>query len=598
MKFRLIPRWGAAVFIVAILIRALALLEIQNVPALMKPTNDGARYHEQAVALASGEWPFAGAFYQSPAYPFFEAGLYKLFGPDPPVVLRAQVLLGALSALFLALATAQLFGAAAGLIAGVCYALYGPGILWDLGYQKTSLAQFLQCLAVWLVVRHAMHGAGANGRGMGSISGRTGAGQAGRAWRASSVLTALGLGVALGLMSITRETLLPIALAAPVLLWWRGRAAGIAIPALMAAGLALSLLPTTIYNASRGGGFAVTTVQAGPNFYIGNHRGATGTYEELRPGRQDPRFEGADARAIAEEESGRTLTAAEVSRFWIGQSLSEMRAAPGEAAALIVRKLRLAWNQFEVPDAWGMEFYRRQSQAFRFLAPLHFGVIAPLALLGVFASFSGKRRHAVLWLTAAAAGITIFVAVFYIFGRYRAPLVPVLIPVAACGVLALVRALRSRNARLLATLGAVLGVSMMVVNVPMLEEPLEESVSFVNAALFHIDREEWEPAERYLQSALTLDPQSPSGYRELGRVLIAREKFQEGADALDRATELAPGWVNPHIDKGELLIRFGRFDEALTEYREANRLLPGNDFIRGRIAELEEKAGAGSAPSP
>ncbi|NNE09423.1 MAG: hypothetical protein HKN20_12755, partial [Gemmatimonadetes bacterium] len=351
-------------------------------------------------------------------------------------------------------------------------------------------------------------------------------------------------------------------------------------------------------NASRGGGFAVTTVQAGPNFYIGNHRGATGTYEELRPGRQDPRFEGADARAIAEEESGRTLTAAEVSQFWVRQALAEMGEAPGESLALMMRKLRLAWNQYEVPDAWGMAFYREQSRAFRFLAPLHFGVVAPLAILGLAASLRGKRRRAVLWFAAAAAGVTVFVALFYIFGRYRAPLVPVLIPVAACGILALVRALRARDTSALGKYGAVLAVSMIVINIPMLEEPLEESVSFVNAALFHIDREEWEPAERYLQSALALDPQSPSGYRELGRVLIAQEKFQEGAVALDRAAQLAPGWVNPRIDKGELLMRFGRFDEALIEYREADRLLPGNEFIRGRLAELERRAGTGQAPPP
>ncbi|NNE10364.1 MAG: hypothetical protein HKN20_17520, partial [Gemmatimonadetes bacterium] len=204
-EYRLSLSWGAAVFLLAIAIRALAMLEIQSVPALIKPTNDGARYHEQAALLASGQWPFAGAFYQSPAYPFFEAGLYKVFGPDPPVVLRAQIVLGALSALLLALATAHLFGPAAGFTAGICYALYGPGILWDLGYQKTSLAQFLQCLALWLVVRHAMKGRGGNARDM---------------------ISALVLGIALGLMSITRETLLPIALAVPVLLLWHGRRRG------------------------------------------------------------------------------------------------------------------------------------------------------------------------------------------------------------------------------------------------------------------------------------------------------------------------------------------------------------------------------------
>ena len=39
-----------------------------------------------------------------------------------------------------------------------------------------------------------------------------------------------------------------------------------------------------------GGAFLITTAQLGPNLWIGNHPGASGRYEPLRPGRGDARY--------------------------------------------------------------------------------------------------------------------------------------------------------------------------------------------------------------------------------------------------------------------------------------------------------------------
>jgi hypothetical protein len=53
-------------------------------------------------------------------------------------------------------------------------------------------------------------------------------------------------------------------------------------PALIfAAGCSLVLLPVGLRNLAVGREFHLTTSQFGPNFYIGNHAGARGTYESL-----------------------------------------------------------------------------------------------------------------------------------------------------------------------------------------------------------------------------------------------------------------------------------------------------------------------------
>src|SRR5256712_12970706 len=81
-------------------------------------------------------------------------------------------------------------------------------------------------------------------------------------------------------------------------------------------GAAILMLPVAARNSMVGGGFYVTTSQFGTNFFIGNHRGADGTYQSLRYGRGAPEYERQDAAELAESELHRKLTPREVSRFW------------------------------------------------------------------------------------------------------------------------------------------------------------------------------------------------------------------------------------------------------------------------------------------
>ena len=81
----------------------------------------------------------------------------------------------------------------------------------------------------------------------------------------------------------------------------------------------------------------LTTSQFGPNFYIGNNAGADGTYAALRFGRGSPEFERLDATELAERAAGRTLTPAEVSRYWTGRAIGFITSQPGAW-------LRAAWR--------------------------------------------------------------------------------------------------------------------------------------------------------------------------------------------------------------------------------------------------------------
>jgi hypothetical protein len=96
--------------------------------------------------------------------------------------------------------------------------------------------------------------------------------------------------------------------------------------ALLAAGVAVVLVPVGLRNKAVGGDFLITTSQAGPNFYIGNHEGATGRYLPLRPDRETYAVERIDATELAEASAGRRLTPGEVSSYWWSRSFAWIRA--------------------------------------------------------------------------------------------------------------------------------------------------------------------------------------------------------------------------------------------------------------------------------
>jgi len=226
---------------------------------------------------------------------------------------------------------------------------------------------------------------------------------------------------------------------------WRLAWLGPLTAAVFLLGLAVVLLPVAVRNSVVDRGFYLTTSQFGPNFYIGNNARADGTYMSLRFGRGTPEYERQDATELAEDATGRRLTPAEVSSYWTTQTLAFIRSEPLAWSKLLGRKTALLWNRSEMLDTESQESYAEWSTLLRLAGRLgHFGVLVPLACLGIIITWPSRNR---LWViygisTAYAASVVMF----YVSARYRYPLVPFLLLFAAAGLVALPR-LRRANTR-------------------------------------------------------------------------------------------------------------------------------------------------------
>src|SRR5262245_11726329 len=226
---------------------------------------DARGYDEWAQRIAGGDWIGRDVFYQAPLFPYFLASIYWLAGRSLMIVRLVQAAIGSCSCVLLAVAASRLFSPRAGLVAGLMLAVYAPAIFFDGLLQKSVLDVFFVCLALWLIAENTTSS---------------------KSW------LWLALGLSLGALSLTRENAVVLII---VILGWAMLRFPLRASAVLTLGVAVVLLPVAVRNSIVGGELYLTTSQFGPNFFIGNHAGADGTYQSLRYGRGTPEYEQRDA---------------------------------------------------------------------------------------------------------------------------------------------------------------------------------------------------------------------------------------------------------------------------------------------------------------
>ena len=427
------PWFALAIFVVALLVRLVHVWQIRRSPFYANLLGDSRGYDEWARQIAAGDWLGHEVFYQAPLYPYLLGLIYAVAGHHLLVVRVIQALIGSASCALLALAGARLMSRPAGIAAGLMLALYAPAIFFDGLLQKSVLDVFFVCLALWLISRTEETAENAK---TAEKSAEKDFSQ--RSLRSPRFLLYGALGLTMGGLALTRENALVFILVimAWVLLNVERRTPNVERLkgcAVFLAGIAIVLVPVAARNSYVGGGFFVTTSQFGPNFYIGNNAAADGTYQSLRFGRGSPEYERQDATEIAERALGTRLTPGQVSSYWTDKALDFVVSKPGAWLALMGRKVVLLWNVTEMVDTESQEAHAEWSLPLRIGGLVgHFGVLVPLALLGVFVTWPMRSRLWILYAMTMAYAAS--VVVFYVFARYRYPLVPLLMLFAAGGI--------------------------------------------------------------------------------------------------------------------------------------------------------------------
>jgi tetratricopeptide (TPR) repeat protein len=517
----------------ALLVRFFYLAQIQSIPLFYNLAGDGRTYDEWAQRIAAGDWLGSGVFYQAPLYPYFLGVLQTALGHNLWLIRLVQITLGALACGLIYRIGVRLFSKSAGIAAGLILALYAPAIFFD-GLIEKSILDLLLVSALVLVI-YCFDDA--------------------RYWLKWSAA-----GVLLGLFALSRENALILILIVPLWIAFSTRERPLAMraswTALFFAGLMVILLPVGLRNLRVGGEFQLTTSQLGANFFIGNNPAADGTYGSVRKVIGEPHLEGADAERLAERALAHALKPGEVSNYWLGQSWNFISTQPIDWLRLLGRKWLLVWNSREIEDSDDFYIYQQWSWILKVLAAVnHFGVIVPLAAVGVFFSLKHWRR---LWLLyAIILALAVSVTTFYVFGRYRFPLVPLLALFAGAGVTELLVSMKKHNWQSLRTITPILLFTAVAVNWP---------VSNISGP-------------------------GPGGYNNLSNAYDKQGRVNEAISAAQKAIAVDPSYGIAHYNLGNLYARQGNFALARKHFEEAQRIYPNYADVRSNLGQVLAESG-------
>lgn len=537
------------------------VLQTIQIPILNELLGDARGYFEWGGRISEGDWYGTETFYQAPLYPYFLAVLMKVFGPSITAIRLVQMMLGVAGVALIGLAGRKLFSERVGLVSALMLAVYPPAIYYDGIIQKAAVATFLLCafLAACVYLQCEK-----------------------RWWYA--VLT----GASLGLLVLARENAL---LWTPLVPFWillgmdetklhRWKSIGC-----YAGGLALILLPVAARNASLGGEWSPTTFQAGPNFYIGNNLQANGIYIPLIPGHGTPMYERADAERLAEQAVGHELSAREVSKYWMSKSWEEIRQSPSHWLQLMVAKTFMVFNRYEVPDVESMYIFREYSAPLKLSRIWHFGILCPLGIWGVIATWKDWRK---LWLYYLLLLSMIAAVVgFFILGRYRNPVAILLIPLAAVGVVDLITRFKERGWRSI-SVAAVLLLSGIFCNIPVHEERSLNASCYMNMGISACKSGNLSTGINLLENAVTEFPEMAEGYVNLGRAYVLNGQPLRAARCFQNALTLDPRLLGVRFQLGEALESLGEVQKAIELYQFALEENPPD----GRAAEALSRIGS------
>jgi tetratricopeptide (TPR) repeat protein len=552
-----------AILGVALALRLGHFAAVHHEPFFSQLAMDSQEYDRWAQDIASGHWLGSEVFFQAPLYPYVLAVVYAAVGHSLDAVYLLQIALALVGIVAIHRATRAMAGERCALIAAGLAALYGPFVFHDVQLLKESFAVTAAACLLWALAI------------------------------ASSVNEWLVAGALLGILALLRENALLLVPFLLPLAWIGG--AGIAPrvsrAAALVAGMALVLAPVAVRNGVVGGSWLPTTSQGGVNFYIGNNGSADGTYRPIVPGKQVPSLERREPARIAEQESGRKLSAGEVSSFWLHRALSWAGAHPGDYARLQLRKLGRFFDWYEQPDAVDYYWVRSVSPIYH-LPLIEFSTVSVLAAAGLWLSRRSLRRFAPSLLFAG--GWIATTILFFVFSRYRLPLIPAILPLAAIPVSDAWDAW-SRRAQGWTFGAAGIGAAFALSLIPY--APRMDLVDY-NLARLAEERGDEAAASRQYQASYDANPRNFLACLNLGNAAVRRGDWPAALRWFREASAIEPASDDAEANLGAALLATGADDEAAAHLARALTLNPQNRAaLRNNVVLLARRGDKDAARS-
>jgi hypothetical protein len=341
------------------------------------------------------------------------------------------------------------------------------------------------------------------------------------------------------------------------------------------------------------------SAHSGINFWIGNNPTATG-YPRMPPGLRATQ-EGLlrDSITLAERAAGRSLTRAEVSRYWNARTHAYIRENRADWLRLMGVKFGNFWNAYQYDDLSIIKLLRDEDIL---LPGLRWGLVAALGLAGLVPVV--WRFPRARWVAAAVLLHMCALMPVFVTERYRLAAVPGLLLLGAGGLWVLWE--NVARARWLAAggYGAVAIAAAWFVSIPRGDIGLW-SLDHYKAGIRATEAGDLDRAQRNLETAYAYVPTNADIRFALGNLWLARSDRASEAREKTRhrthakffyrlALDLQPAHVGTLNNLGVLALEEERWDvaerflaiasEAEPEAAKTHYLLARARFEKGDLA--------------
>jgi tetratricopeptide (TPR) repeat protein len=544
-----------AVLAIALVVRAVVAFQLHGHP-LLQPVGrlDSGVYVDLARSVAAGDVALRSAsggqpFFLAPLYVYFLGLVFALSGGSIVAAKVLQVLLGTAAVGLLQAAARPWLGRTAALLAAALLAVTGPVVFHEAILLQAALDPFLIALALFALSRAIEEG------------------------RWQEWLLA---GAAIGLLGLNRPNALAwgavLAIALPL---GRGLARGGREAATLLLGLALAVAPATLRNLVVSGEPVLISSHGGLNFYIGNRAGTDGTYHHVPGITPDIRGQATDARRLAEEAEGRSLSAREVDAHFRDLAFRWIADHPLEAARLFLRKLGYVLGASEISLNYSYAYYALDEPTLLRWLVVGAWLLVPLGLLGFgdrlwsgppSALEATGRWGLALWALVVPV-YAASVAAFFVSSRYRLPL---LVPLAAGTGFAIVRIVEAARARATRPLAAHAAAVVLLFALVLWPHGLDDGRSEERTVmlLWLVDNGQTAEALRRLPAVEAGHSEPALLLYRLGQALDENREAERAASLLERSLALDPR-PETRLALGQALLDTGRAAEAVPHLEAA-----------------------------
>lgn len=548
---------------VSITVRFVYLLQSSSNPSFTNPTIDSASYDQTARRLVQGDGMNHKFFWQPFFYPFFLSIVYFFSGSSIVCARVVQSILGSITCVLTYLLAKTLFNRKVGLAAGIVTSLYGPLIFFETELLATGWAAFWSVVLVLLFLSTASK---------------------------NKIWLWMILGLCGGLSIVTRPTFLPFFAVGclwllAVLYRTKSPSRELAIRfIILIASFLLVVIPVAFQNQRITGHFGIMPAAGGVNFYIGNNPDYVGTVT-VRPG-----WDWNELQKMPER-NGVTGGMWEQQKFFYDRVKDFIRTQPLQYVRGLAYKTIQFLNSRELPRSVDLYLFGKWSGLLRTLTwkkggfGFPFGVLLPLTFCGLI--YYRKQIPAIVILFLVFYPLSIILV--FISARYRIPVVPIMVVVAAAGLFGLVEMVKQSRwvcigifvicAAALTLLSSIPG--------PFPEEKINyEAELYLNLSDTKLIQGENEQVINYLEKSLSLVPDNGMTYAGLGTAFLRKGDAKQAIKYYQKALRFKPDSAEVLNSLGAALSSLGELDKAEKYYLRSLEINPYNAIIHVNLGNV------------